>query len=36
VDEYPNESRESVPVVGRPSRPYIELGGQVTYKERFS
>ena len=30
------KSRESVPLVGRPSRPYIESGGQVTYKERFS
>ena len=30
------KSRESVPLVGRPSRPYIESGGQVTHKERFS
>jgi hypothetical protein len=30
------KSRESVPLEGRPDRPYTESGGQVTYREGFS
>jgi hypothetical protein len=30
------KSRESLPLEGRPGHPYIEFGGQVTYRERGS
>ena len=30
------KSREFVPLEGRPGHPYIESGGQVTYRERGS
>jgi hypothetical protein len=30
------KSREFIPLEGRPDHPYIEFGGQVTYRERGS
>jgi hypothetical protein len=36
VDEDRMKSREFVPLERRPGRPYIESGGQVTYRERGS
>ena len=36
MDEYLNEVLRVRPLVGRHGRPYIEFGGQVTYRERFS